>query len=234
MASETEGRVKEIIVDSRINKVLAMRTDSVAMLEALDAISEFYVSNTIEARRALRQDLELHNINLGKKFLAEFDQVRQKIEGVEEYSSKLEGECKLLASRVSEADENMKAFMEKASELENRRNNYSEQSKEIGSFLSRFQLSAEEVDTLYSAPINQASSAKAFFEALKRLKSAYADCKIMVEKHSYSAGFELLDVLGQHQDMAYQRLFEWYASSTVLNNKACLISTQHLLNVILP
>ena len=31
----------------------------------------------------------------------------------------------------------------------------------------------------------------------------------MVEKHCYSAGFELLDVLGQHQDMAYQRLFEW-------------------------
>ena len=232
MASETEGRVKEVIVDSRINKVLAMRTDSVAMLEALDAISEFYVSNTIEARRALRQDLELHNINLGKKFLAEFDQVRQKIEGVEEYSSKLEGECKLLASRVSEADENMKAFMEKASELENRRNNYSEQSKEIGSFLSRFQLSAEEVDTLYSAPIDQASSARAFFEALKRLKSAYTDCKEMVEKHSYSAGFELLDVLGQHQDMAYQRLFEWYELKYRSNLLSFLVSFYQLLNAL--
>ena len=30
-----EGRIKEVIVDSRINKVLAMRTDSVTMLEAL-------------------------------------------------------------------------------------------------------------------------------------------------------------------------------------------------------
>jgi hypothetical protein len=40
-------------------------------------------SNTIEARRALRQDLELQNINLAKKFLAEFDNVRHNIEGVE-------------------------------------------------------------------------------------------------------------------------------------------------------
>ena len=50
-----DGRVKEVIVDSRINKILAMRTDSVAMLEALDAISEFYGANTVDARRSLRQ-----------------------------------------------------------------------------------------------------------------------------------------------------------------------------------
>ena len=31
----------------------------------------------------------------------------------------------------------------------------------------------------------------------------------MLEKHHYSAGFELLDALGQHQERAYQRLFEW-------------------------
>jgi len=31
----------------------------------------------------------------------------------------------------------------------------------------------------------------------------------MVEQHCYSAGFELLELLGQHQEMAYQRLFEW-------------------------
>ena len=41
------GRSKETIVDSRINKVLAMRTDSVAMLESLDAISEFYGSSKL-------------------------------------------------------------------------------------------------------------------------------------------------------------------------------------------
>jgi conserved oligomeric Golgi complex subunit 6 len=209
MATPVEGRVKEVIVDSRINKVLAMRTDSVAMLEALDAISEFYVSNTVEARRALRQDIELHNINLGKKFLAEFDQVRSKIENVEKISDRLEKECKLLASRVSEADENMKSFMEKASELETRRNFFIEQGKEIASFLSRFQLSNEEIDTLYRASIDTQHGARSFFEALQRLRGAYADCKTMVEKHSYSAGFELLDALGQHQDMAYQRLFEW-------------------------
>lgn len=209
MAALVEGRVKEVIVDSRINKVLAMRTDSVAMLEALDAISEFYVVNTVEARRGLRQDLELQNIALAKKFLGEFDQVRQKIESVEEYASNLEAACKTLATRVSSANENMNSFMEKASELESKRNFYNEQSKEIALFLSRFQLSSDEIEILYNAPIDNPKSAKKFFESLQRLRTAYGDCKTMVEKHSYSAGFELLDALGQHQDMAYQRLFEW-------------------------
>ena len=45
MASNEIDKVKEVIVDSRINKVLALRTDSASMLEALEAISEFYVSS---------------------------------------------------------------------------------------------------------------------------------------------------------------------------------------------
>ena len=171
----TEGRIKEVIVDSRINKILAMRTDSVAMLEALDAISEFYVANTVDARRALRQDLELQNIQLAKKFLNEFDQVRQRIERVEEEAKKMEAGCNLLASRVSDADSNMKSFMEKASELENRRNFYSEQSKEISSFLNRFQLSTAEVNILSKSNIDDPAGANSFFEALKRLKTAYAE-----------------------------------------------------------
>lgn len=208
MATEGE-RIKEVIVDSRINKVLAMRTDSVAMLEALDAISEFYVSNTVDARRMLRQDLELQNINLAKKFLGEFESVRNRIEDVENLSEQLESACGALASRVKDADENMKSFMEKATQLESRRNFYESQSKEIKTFLSRFQLTNAEIDLLHHANIDSSESANAFFEVLHRLKAAYGDCKNMVEQHCYSVGFELLEVLGQHQDMAYQHLFEW-------------------------
>ena len=41
------NRVKEVMVDTRINKVLALRTDSVAMLEALNSISEFYSTSKL-------------------------------------------------------------------------------------------------------------------------------------------------------------------------------------------
>ena len=154
MSAAADGRVKEVIVDSRINKILAMRTDSVAMLEALDAISEFYGANTVDARRSLRQDLELQNIQLAKRFLSEFDQVRKNIQDVEGQADGMVDACDRLASRVSDADSNMKTFMEKASELENRRNFYNQQSKEIETFLGRFQLSSEEVDIIGKSNID--------------------------------------------------------------------------------
>jgi DNA-directed RNA polymerase sigma subunit (sigma70/sigma32) len=132
----------------RIEKVLSLRTDSAAMIESLDAISSFYHENTVEARRCLRQDLEFQNIQLAKKFLAEFDTIRTRVETVEELSSTLQGACDAVAKRVSEADENMKLFMEKASELQDRSNQYSAQSEDITQFLAKFQLTPQEMDVL--------------------------------------------------------------------------------------
>ena len=193
----------------RIEKVLSLRTDSAAMIESLDAISSFYHENTVEARRCLRQDLEFQNIQLAKKFLAEFDEIRSRVDNVEELSGTLLQACDSVAARVSEADENMKLFMEKASELQEKSNRFSEQSRDISKFLGKFQLSPEEMEILENVSLDDNSVAHEFFGALNRLKDAYEECKGMLEKHHYSAGFELLDALGQHQERAYQRLFEW-------------------------
>ena len=180
------------------------------MLESLDAISEFFGKNgnTMEARRALRQDLEFQNIRLAKMYLTEFETLRDCIAAVDEGTIKMENECKEMSMRVEMADENMKMFMQKASILEEQRNLYIQQSKDIESFLVKFQLAPEEVNCIHYAPIN-ASNTEAFFSALKRLKLAYNDCKKMTEEHQYSSGFEMLEVLGNHQDVGYQRLFEW-------------------------
>lgn len=193
----------------RIEKVLSLRTDSAAMIESLDAISSFYHENTVEARRCLRQDLEFQNIQLAKRFLAEYDEIRSRVDNVEELSGTLLQACDSVAARVSEADENMKLFMEKASELQEKSNHLSEQSKDISNFLGKYQLSPEEMEILENVSLDDNDGAQEFFGALNRLKEAYEECKGMLEKHHYSAGFELLDALGQHQERAYQRLFEW-------------------------
>ena len=56
------------------------------------------------------------------RFLSEFDEVRTRILSVESLADKLTDACAVLEKKVRSADENMKSFMEKASELENKRN----------------------------------------------------------------------------------------------------------------
>jgi hypothetical protein len=55
--SNESNRVKEVMVDTRINKVLALRSDSVVMLEALNSISGFY--DTSKANLRTSKDIAL-------------------------------------------------------------------------------------------------------------------------------------------------------------------------------
>ena len=69
------------------------------------------------------------------KARAGIPKAKTSLETVEELSSTLQGACDAVAKRVSEADENMKLFMEKASELQDRSNQYSAQSEDITQFV---------------------------------------------------------------------------------------------------
>ena len=60
------------------------------MLESLDAISGFYTDNTVDSRRALRHDLEAKNLQLARKFLGEFDLIKDRIEQVSTLSDSLQ------------------------------------------------------------------------------------------------------------------------------------------------
>jgi len=154
--AEVSGKatVKDILVDSRIKQVLAMHVDSNQLIQSLDAISGFYLTNTVDSRRALRHDLEGKNLLLARKFLTEFDFIRERIEQVSDLSDKLQQACTAIAVRVSNADENMTSFMSKATELEQRRQALSAQAEEISSFLQRFQMSGGEIDVLCRAPLD--------------------------------------------------------------------------------
>lgn len=207
------GRTKEAIVDTRVNKVLALRADSAALLEALDSIGEFYVHNTVDARRALRQDLEKQNILSADSFVNKINEITNQIDVVKEKSHNLESSCHSLASHVAEADRNMKSFMETATNLENKRTLCLTQAQEVDAFLRKFQLSAAEVDTLYHGKLDYLVNSKEFFKALNRLLIAFKDCEAIVELNTYSvASVELLDMLGNHKNVAYSRLFDWVKS----------------------
>eukprot|EP00639_Heterosigma_akashiwo_P023004 CAMPEP_0206417892 /NCGR_PEP_ID=MMETSP0294-20121207/37618_1 /ASSEMBLY_ACC=CAM_ASM_000327 /TAXON_ID=39354 /ORGANISM="Heterosigma akashiwo, Strain CCMP2393" /LENGTH=115 /DNA_ID=CAMNT_0053880835 /DNA_START=11 /DNA_END=355 /DNA_ORIENTATION=+ len=110
------------VLDKKLKKVLEMRTDTPAMLESLQAISEFYdEGNTFDARKSLRQDLEKQNYTLAVKFLDQFERLKVKLEAVEKNVSNLENGCEAISQRLAAADDHMHLYMKEAKELEDKR-----------------------------------------------------------------------------------------------------------------
>jgi hypothetical protein len=192
------------------------------------------IADTAQARKSLRTNLELQNIEYGKQFLREMEKMRGQMEHVENLSASLQKACDSLAKKVVEADENMKQFIEKANQLEQKKQAYIQQSEEIKVFLSKYHLSDDEIELLHHGNLENTPIAMNFFQTIQRLKRAYQDCKNMTEKQFYHVGFELLDVLGQHQDSAYLHLFEWVKEKCELladaTNNGTSISPHDLLD----
>ena len=61
-----------LVLEKKLKKVLDLRTDSPAMIDALDSIAPFWGDNTLEARRTLRAELEERNVELANRFLDAF------------------------------------------------------------------------------------------------------------------------------------------------------------------
>lgn len=183
----------------------------------------------------------MQTVENAKKFLMEMDTIRSNIASVEELSFHLQDSCIMLASKVEDADRNMKDFIERASFLETKKSQLMQQSSNVNDFLIKYHMKQEEIELLKSANLNIHSQARAFFATLHRLKDAYVDCQSMTEKHFHGTiGFELLEILGQHQDTAYLHLFEWVKQKceSVGNNanatqESILSDDAHDVNVIL-
>lgn len=167
------------------------------------------VVDTMDARQSLRQNLEMRTVECGKLFLKEMDTMREKLDAVDDYSNHLYQSCKALAAKVEEADRNVKSFMEQASQLEAKRALLLSQSEEVTHFLSKYHLNQSEIQLLQQARLDVPNEARAFYATFTKLQQAYKDCKVITEKQFYGIGFELLDVLGKHQEAAYDKLFHW-------------------------
>lgn len=198
------NRVKEVMVDTRINKVLALRTDSVAMLEALNSISEFYStskfiaiilfpssiylnflfsqSDTVEARRALRYNLETYNVENGKKFLQELTFMKQQLDETENLSNELNNICSLLKLKVEKADSNMKNFIDKTSSLEKNKSQLMQGKEQIEYFLLKFHMNDEDIHFLNSANLNHSNEFTIFFNKLMKLKDSFHECQKLAEQ----------------------------------------------------
>lgn len=203
------------VLDQKLRKALELRTDTPAMLDALESMSLFWDTNTLEARRGLRQQLENQNVQLAEDFISSFSPLQERIGKVESDVLKLEESCGLVTHRLREAETAMCQFTERASVLSERKVGLISQANAVEVFLSKYSLTEAELTALKDAPLdgnsvdNGKSNASNFFDALERLICVREECCRLVGSRHQSAAFELLEVLSQQQESAYERIYHW-------------------------
>ena len=220
------------MLERKVEQVLALETDSPAMLEALDAVSNFYevgkdglgaadsgggddggaklslAGQSGSARKTLRSELSKQNYLLACQFLQGLDRLRERVEEAHDALATLEEKNRSIAERIASAGGSMAQFLERAESLEQQNDELNAQADRVESFLTHYQLNSEEIKALHEDPIERAAG-EPFFGALERLDEIRAETKQLVGSRHQGTGFELLDALSAHQERAFARLYEW-------------------------
>ena len=200
------------ILDKKLKKVLDMRTDSPEFLASLNALSTFYgkseEGNCLEARRALRSDLESRSLGLARRFLESFGGIKSQLEAVDVCVEELASQCRTARDTLDDMEKTAGKFMTSSQGLKARRTEVEGCRDLVEGFLDRYQLSEADRQALYDRPIEE-HGGEGFFRALTLVHDIRAHSSALLSSHQQSAGLEILDTMASHQEVAFDRLHQW-------------------------
>jgi len=165
--------------------------------------------NTLAARRELRVDLERRGLDLSKEFLTAFSGLKKKLDAMNDAVDSLDRNCTSIESQLNHAEESTALFMNQSEKLREEKDELEKRSELVTSFLSKYQLSEEELVNLRHAPLREHDGGAPFFDALERLQAIRGDSSEILSTPFHSAGLEILEELASMQEAAYARLYQY-------------------------
>nr|KAF6460135.1 component of oligomeric golgi complex 6 [Molossus molossus] len=85
----------------KLHKILETRLDNdKEMLEALKALSTFFVENSLRTRRNLRGDIERRSLAINEEFVSIFKEVKEELESINEDVQAMNSCCQDMTSRL--------------------------------------------------------------------------------------------------------------------------------------
>uniref|UniRef100_I3MXK9 Conserved oligomeric Golgi complex subunit 6 n=1 Tax=Ictidomys tridecemlineatus TaxID=43179 RepID=I3MXK9_ICTTR len=188
----------------KLHKILETRLDNdKEMLEALKALSTFFVENSLRTRRNLRGDIERRSLAINEEFVSIFKEVKEELESINEDIQAMSSCCQDMTSRLQQR-------------LEIR-------AQVADAFLSKFQLTSDEMSLLRGP--REGPITEDFFKALGRVKQIHNDVKVLLRTNQQTAGLEIMEQMALLQETAYERLYRWAQSECrALTQESCDIS----------
>ncbi|NWH32931.1 COG6 protein, partial [Chloropsis hardwickii] len=208
----------------KLNKILETRLDNdKEMLEALKALSTFFVENSLRTRRNLRGDIERRSLAINEEFVHIFKQVKEELESINEDVQAMSSCCEDMSSRLKAAKEQTQDLIVKTTKLQAENQRLEMKAQVADAFIAKFQLTPDEMNLLRGTkdePITED-----FFKALGRVKQIHDDVKILLRTNQQRAGLEIMEQMALLQETSYERLYRWTQNECrTLTQESCDIS----------
>ncbi|KAG9307314.1 hypothetical protein G9A89_017142 [Geosiphon pyriformis] len=209
--SPVSGPAEENPISLKVSKLLTNQVDDSKTKAALEALSEFYTTNTPAARRSLRGKIEVKAIENNRKFSEVFEKVGEQLSIIESQVKAMSMFCNEIGDRLDSANQQTAFLLEQADILKSQREKCQERKILVDAFLKRFTLSEKEVALLSTT---SGEIGPEFFDALKHLQQIHADCDALLITENQRAGLEIMERMNAYQETAFDKLFRWTQSET--------------------
>ncbi|XP_038203725.1 conserved oligomeric Golgi complex subunit 6 [Arvicola amphibius] len=208
----------------KLHKILETRLDNdKEMLEALKALSAFFVENSLRTRRNLRGDIERRSLAINEEFVSIFKEVKEELESINEDVQAMSSCCQDMTSRLQAAKEQTQDLIVKTTKLQAESQRLEIRAQVADAFLSKFQLTSDEMGLLRGTrggPVTED-----FFKALGKVKQIHNDVKVLLRTNQQTAGLEIMEQMALLQETAYERLYRWAQSECrALTQESCDVS----------
>ena len=174
----------------KLNKILESDLDNDrGTLEALEVLSDCLDKNTLQARRNLCSDLEKRSLSLNEEFLHCVGELVGQVKGLQQEAADMRACCDDMQQRLSAAKSRTSGLLRETAQLQGKSKTLDMKSRVVSTFLDKFQLSPEQLQTLVGPPegsryadVSSRQIDGEFFEAMQRVKAIHEDCKVLLHR----------------------------------------------------
>jgi hypothetical protein len=193
-------------LQNRITSVLSASYADLEIRDALGAYDERKLTNTAEARRNLRLDVQEELIQCNGEIVQDFGQVALQLKRIGAAISSLNDSCAEMRKHISAANRDTGPMLDEAKVILDGKNEVEGKKQLLDAFEAHFVLSEEDQATLTSTtePVNDD-----FFRILTHVKKIHQDSHILLGSENQRLGLEILEQSSRHVNAAYQKLYRW-------------------------
>lgn len=209
----------------KISKILETKLDhNRDLLEPLKGLSDFYSCNSVRARRSLRSDVEIRNVQMNEEFVTMLRGLNRKIDEVYSEVEAMNSSCNDMMSRLQTTKSQTRDLINETTKLQNENQKLILKGKVMQTFLAKFQLSVQELQALKGnttlgkhghhlgskmspTPSPSPRLTPEFFASLSKVKKIHNDCKVLLRSNQQQAGLEIMEQMALLEESAYERLY---------------------------